>query len=206
MLRIKGRVIGDWRCAQKNKGRERKEKAFYIQSVHTSRDYIKLRFCFQITEQRAPQIAHLQIKRVRGGTFCPNVGCTHVLSEANNQRSIIVKGLQECTIITYELYCVVGLNQSSCWQRAKSSDQLGRLTHTYCSQTPAVSRPLADTHTHTHTHTELSVLVSYYCVHLDLFLCSVYQMGPRSPWRDNNCNAALYSVLSCLQSTSPEEY
>lgn len=29
------------------------------------------------------------------------------------------------------------------------------------------------------------MLISYYCVHLDLFLCTVYQMGPRSLWRYN---------------------
>lgn len=46
-----------------------------------------------------------------------NGGCTHVLSELNNQRSIIVKGLQERTIINYEPHCVVGLNQSSCQQK-----------------------------------------------------------------------------------------
>lgn len=109
---------------------------------------------------------------------------THVLSEPNNQGSIIVKGLQECTIITYELFCVVGLNQRRCWQRAKTRWSSGQ-THTHVVLTDPRSEQTTHTRTHTQTHTRAPVLVSHYCVRSDLSLCSVYQMGPRSLWRDN---------------------
>lgn len=35
-------------------------------------------------------------------------------------------------------------------------------------------------------------------------LCAVYQMGPRVPMEARRCNAALYSVLLCLQFASPK--
>lgn len=39
--------------------------------------------------------------------FCsPSAGCTRVLTEKSNRRSVIVRGLQGCTIIAYEPYCV----------------------------------------------------------------------------------------------------
>lgn len=80
--------------------------SFCIQSVHTPPNWIQTK-----------------IRENKKSVLFPVTEDVHMcLSEPNNQRSIIVKGLQECTIITYEPYCVAerggggggGVNQQRC--------------------------------------------------------------------------------------------
>lgn len=50
------------------------------------------------------------------------------------------------------------------------------------------------------TYTHSAQPISYYCVHLDLFLCFVYQMGSQSLWSDNTVTqrCTFCYLLQCI--------